>query len=352
MHGAVQGTALIGSREEVCAWLVEERRLGKTIGFTSGTFDLLHRGHVAYLEEARRLCDVLVVGVNSDISVKSYKGPTRPIIPAEDRAQVVAALRSVDYVFIFDDRNNNRSIELLTPDIYIKAGDYAKDKLSSAPIVESYGGKVALVGFVPERSTSSIIERIGMIAGTAPVEVHSAMMPRPALFLDRDGTIIEFIEYLHDPAKVAVIPGAMEAIRRFQDAGYRIIMVTNQPGISMGYFTIEDFFRVNAAILRQAAPHGVLFDKLYFCPHSNADRCDCRKPLPGMLERAERELRIDRSRSIFVGDSAVDVEAAKRFGCRAVLLQREGTGRVTLASGCEPDHVVASWEKVVPFDPD
>lgn len=346
MNREAQGVAPIGSRDEVHRWLVEERRAGKVIGFTSGTFDLLHRGHVTYLEEARRLCDVLVVGVNSDASVKAYKGPMRPILPAEDRANVVAALRSVDYVFIFDEKNNNRSIELLTPDVYIKAGDYAKDQLSSAPLVESYGGKVALVNFVPERSTTSIIERIGAVLSTAPVEFPVGT-PRPALFLDRDGTIIELVEYLHDPAKVEVIPGAMAAIRQFQDAGYRIVMITNQPGISMGYFPVEDFFRVNAAILRQAAPYGVLFDKLYFCPHSDADRCDCRKPRPGMLERAERELVIERSRSIFVGDSAVDVEAAKRFGCRAVLLKREGAGGSATRSTCEPDYIAATWEEVL-----
>jgi rfaE bifunctional protein nucleotidyltransferase chain/domain len=326
--------------------LLQQLRLSnRTIGYTSGTFDLLHRGHVEYLELARNLCDVLVVGVNSDSSVRAYKGPTRPVVSGEDRARVVAGLRSVDYVFLFDETNNNRSIEMLRPDVYIKAGDYTKDKLSSAPIIEAYGGRVELVPFVPDRSTSAIIERIGLIAQTGSVTPRS-LEPRPALFLDRDGTIIDHVEYLHDPAKVTIKPGAFSAIRRFQDAGYRIIMVTNQPGISLGYFTVEDLFRVNARILRESAPFGVVFDKLYFCPHSNVDRCSCRKPLPGMLERAVTDLRVLRQESIFVGDSGVDIEAAREFGCRSVLLREPVPSMKNDTGGSFADVVASSWDEI------
>ena len=335
----------IFTRDDLIKIREQHRLAGEVVGYTSGTFDLLHRGHVEYLGEAKKLCDRLIVGVNSDSSVRLYKGPTRPVISHEDRAMVVAALKSVDYVFVFEEKNNNRTIELLKPDVYIKAGDYSKDKLSSAPLVESYGGRIELVPFVPERSTTSIIERAGLIAQTGSIS-PSSLAPRPALFLDRDGTIIEHIEYLHEPSKVAIKKGAFEAIKKFQDAGYRIVMVTNQPGISLGYFTVEDFFRVNSRILREAAPFGVLFDKMYFCPHSNSDRCDCRKPLAGMLERAVGDLEVLRAESIFIGDSGVDIEAANRFGCRSVLLSEKANGGGASLASPAPDRVVGSWDEI------
>lgn len=336
-HGVFTRDELMQIREQL-------RIAGEVVGYTSGTFDLLHRGHVEYLSEAKKLCDRLIVGVNSDSSVRLYKGPTRPVIRHEDRAAVVASLKSVDYVFVFDEKNNNRTIELLKPDVYIKAGDYSKDRLSSAPLVESYGGRVELVPFVPERSTTSIIERAGLIAQTGSISPRN-LAPRPALFLDRDGTIIEHIEYLHEPSKVVIKHGAFEAIKKFQDAGYRIVMVTNQPGISLGYFTVEDFFRVNSRILREAAPFGVLFDKIYFCPHSNADRCDCRKPLAGMLERAVADIQVLRGESLFIGDSTFDIEASKKFGCRSVLLSERGSSGGAAVSPA-PDRVATSWEEI------
>jgi D-glycero-D-manno-heptose 1,7-bisphosphate phosphatase len=123
-------------------------------------------------------------------------------------------------------------------------------------------------------------------------------------------------------------------------------MVTNQPGISLGYFTVEDLFRVNARILRESAPFGVVFDKLYFCPHSNVDRCSCRKPLPGMLERAVTDLRVLRQESIFVGDSGVDIEAAREFGCRSVLLREPVPSMKNDTGGSFADVVASSWDEI------
>jgi D-beta-D-heptose 7-phosphate kinase/D-beta-D-heptose 1-phosphate adenosyltransferase len=149
----------IHTRESLVSQLNLIRARRRT-GFTSGSFDLLHAGHVDYLAKARERCDLLIVGLNSDKSVKAYKDELRPIIPAEQRAKVLAALAAVDYVFIFDEENNNKNIEVLKPDVYFKAGDYSKDRLSSAPIVESYGGRVEIIPLVEESSTTAIIRRI------------------------------------------------------------------------------------------------------------------------------------------------------------------------------------------------
>ena len=136
----------IFSRAEIIEKLKSERPA--RVGFTSGSFDLIHPGHVDYLSKAKELCDCLIVAVNSDNSIKGYKSELRPIVPADSRAKVVAALEAVDYVFIFDELNNNQNITLLKPDYYIKAADYNKKSLSSAPLVESYGGEVKLIDVV------------------------------------------------------------------------------------------------------------------------------------------------------------------------------------------------------------
>lgn len=313
----------IQNREQLVPILASLRASGKKVGFTSGVFDLLHPGHIDYLNKANALCDVLVVGVNSDSSVRLYKEPERPINPAEARVAVLSALSSVDFVFLFDDRNNNRNIELLKPDCYIKAGDYSIDKLSSASIVESYGGKVEIVPMLKGFSTSETIDRILSLYHASSIELPLKER-RPALFLDRDGTIIEHIEYLHEPSKVKAIPGALEAIKFARQKGYRIVVITNQPGIGLGYFTKEDLFAVNRELLKACGSAGAEIDRIYFCPHSKADGCSCRKPGSALVERAERELNIDIQNSYIVGDMTSDLELGRRVGCKTVLVK---TGR-------------------------
>ena len=128
--------------------------------FTTGCFDILHAGHVRYLAAARSLGDCLIVGLNSDESVRSLKGSLRPVNHEQDRAEVLAALAAVDYVVMFADRTAERLISELQPDIYVKGGDYCLENLPEAKIVASYGGKTVLIPEVPGRSTSTIIRRI------------------------------------------------------------------------------------------------------------------------------------------------------------------------------------------------
>lgn len=307
-------------RDQAAQLAAAYKAAGKQVGYTSGVFDILHPGHVEYLESARALVDVLIVGLNSDLSVKSNKGDSRPICSEAERAEVLAGLSAVDHVFIFSDRNNNVNVELLKPDAYIKAGDYSAEKLSSKAIVEKYGGRVELVNFKQGHSTTSVIERI-QLAGLCDGGQTIAYEKRPAVFLDRDGTINEHIEYLSEPDKFKEIPGAYAAIRRLRDLGYRIIIVTNQPGIGLGYFTKEDFYAVTREMLRQGSSQGALYDKIYFCPHSKSDGCACRKPGVFFLERARQELNVDLSRSYVIGDMTSDVQLGINSGCKAILVK-------------------------------
>ncbi|RKY83134.1 D-glycero-beta-D-manno-heptose 1-phosphate adenylyltransferase [candidate division KSB1 bacterium] len=136
------------------------KKQGKKIVFTNGCFDLLHVGHIRYLQKAKKLGDILIVAINSDDSVKKIKGKSRPIIPAEERSEVIAALECVDYVVIFHETLPNRVIETLKPDIHVKGGDYSVNELPEAKIVKSYGGKVIILDKIEGHSTSEIIRRI------------------------------------------------------------------------------------------------------------------------------------------------------------------------------------------------
>lgn len=315
-------SAKVTTRDELKALVKDVQKKGKKVGFTSGTFDLLHAGHVEYLEESRRRCDILVVGINTDASVKSYKSKLRPIVDEASRAHVMAGLSSVDYVFLFDETNNNQNITELKPDIYFKAGDYKKEQLSSAPLVEAYGGRVEVIPFKKGHSSTGIIEKISqnLFDQITIDEGAKTYEKAPAVFLDRDGTLIHHVEYLHEAEKLKLFDDTAATLKRFKEAGYRLVIVTNQPGIGLGYFTREDFFVVNRKLLKSLVDQGIMVDRVFFCPHSLAESCECKKPGIQMFERAAKDLNLDLSKSFMIGDHEVDIGAAKKLGIKSVLI--------------------------------
>jgi len=155
-----EGDVKIKRRDTLARILETEHQRGKTIVFTNGCFDLLHVGHVKYLQKARQLGDLLVLGLNSDDSIRRLKGPSRPLIGEEERAHILAALACVDYVVVFDEDTPLELIRLLRPHILVKGGDYTPEGVVGKDLVESYGGRVALIDLVDGRSTTNIIERI------------------------------------------------------------------------------------------------------------------------------------------------------------------------------------------------
>ena len=153
-------TEKILSREELLAERAGLRVSGQRLVFTNGVFDLLHVGHVRYLAQARALGDALVVAINSDRTVRELKGDGRPIIDENERAEILAALRPVSYVIIFDDVSPRELIAALLPDLLVKGGDYALDEIHGREEVEGAGGKVVSLPFIEGASTSAIIERM------------------------------------------------------------------------------------------------------------------------------------------------------------------------------------------------
>jgi D-beta-D-heptose 7-phosphate kinase/D-beta-D-heptose 1-phosphate adenosyltransferase len=158
-HGEPLHPAVL-TLEEIILRFGREKRNGKRVVFTNGCFDLLHRGHIESLEKARALGDALIVGLNSDESVRTLKGPGRPVIPAEERAEILASLECVDAVLIFEELTPQRVIAALLPDVLVKGGDWPGNQIVGRKEVEAAGGKVVRVEVVEGYSTSEILNKI------------------------------------------------------------------------------------------------------------------------------------------------------------------------------------------------
>jgi D-glycero-D-manno-heptose 1,7-bisphosphate phosphatase len=206
------------------------------------------------------------------------------------------------------------------PDLYVKGGDYASSSLKSAEAVEHYGGEVRVIASDFPTSSSKVIERIGALLRHAPPERPDSIARRGLVMLDRDGTLIRDIPFLHDPAKVELLAGVGEGLARLQAAGFALAIVTNQQGIGLGYFTEQDFIAVNQSLFRELGPFGVEIARIYYCPHSLPDRCACRKPGAAMIERALRDFQMSPERTFLIGDRDADVQAGLAASVRTFLI--------------------------------
>lgn len=305
--------------------------LRRPLVMTNGVFDVLHRGHVSYLHRAAELGASLLIAVNSDASARLLgKGPDRPLNSADDRAYVLAGLESVDLITFFDARTPVELIQEIRPDIYVKGGDYDMETLEETRVVRSWGGKSVAIQFVDGFSTTSLVNRIR--------QPHSAL--RKAAFLDRDGVINKDKAYVHRWEDFEFVPGAIEGMRKLQDSGYTLVIVTNQSGLARGYYSEEDYLQLTQELRQYLASHGVQLAGVYHCPHHPKGtvppisiECNCRKPAPGMLIKAASELCLSLPDSILIGDKPSDIEAARAAGVgRAYLVESENP-----ESGCKDE---------------
>lgn len=335
----------IFNREDLAKILKPFQTSGKKIGLTNGAFDLLHAGHVHYLEKAKNYCDILVVSINTDESIKEYKGYGRPIVSQEDRAEVVASIESVDFVSFHNERRMRTSLEILKPNFYIKAGDYKIAELTSRDVLKKWGGEVILIPFVEGRSTSSIVHKIITENSTQPVSINLETKEgsglEKAVILDRDGVINEEVEYLHDPDKFFFIKDSLSGLKMIQNMGYKLVVITTQAGIGLGYFTKEDFFKVNKVMLSGLAKHKIIVSKVYYCPHTLSDNCLCRKPKTGLLDKAKEDLNLDLLKTWIIGDKTSDIEMGKKSGIRTILVKTGHAGEDKEYS-VSPDYAVGN----------
>jgi D-glycero-D-manno-heptose 1,7-bisphosphate phosphatase len=279
---------------------------------TNGVFDLLHKGHVKYLQQAAELGASLIIAVNTDRSVRMLgKGPDRPLNVAIDRAYVLAGLTSVDLVTFFETETPVELLQIVRPDFYVKGGDYDMESLEETSLVRSWGGHSISIPFVDGFSTTALVNRI-----------RQAETPlRKAAFLDRDGVINKDKAYVHRWEDFEFVPGAIWSMKELQNSGYELVIVTNQSGLARGFYTEKEYLHLTEDLRQHLDSHGVKLAGVYHCPHHPNGKipslrleCNCRKPAPGMLLKAARELHLSLPDSILIGDKLSDIEAARAAG--------------------------------------
>ena len=173
---------MVVSEHELIEAVARDRAAGRTVAFANGCFDLLHVGHVRYLRAAAAEADRLIVAVNDDRSVAGLKGEGRPILPAAERAELLAALRGVDYVVVFGDANVERLLTLVKPDVHCKGTDYTAETVPERAVVAAYGGRTAIVGDPKQHATRELLARIAGASHDAPSTSHNA--PRTSHLTD------------------------------------------------------------------------------------------------------------------------------------------------------------------------
>ncbi len=325
--------------DKICTLQELEKRistLARPLVMTNGVFDVLHRGHVTYLQQAAELGGTLLVAINSDRSARMLgKGPDRPINTDIDRANVLAGLASIDLLIVFDEPTPVELIKVIRPDIYVKGGDYDMEELEETQVVRSWGGKSIAIPFVNGFSTTALVDRIRL----------RTPLPRKAAFLDRDGVINKDKGYVHNWEDFEFIPGSIEGMLKLQNAGYALVIVTNQSGLARGYYSENQYQALSDKMCQHLAQHGVIINGIFHCPHhpegsvpSLTKICDCRKPAPGLLIKAASQLNLDMSNSILIGDKQSDIDAAKAAGLGGAYWINSNTSEVALLNTNDSEH--------------
>ncbi len=292
--------------------IVEElKKKDKQIVTYNGGFDLIHTGHIHSIEEAKNQGDILIILLNSNISIKKYKGPSRPIFHETERAQILAALECVDYVTIFDEINPKEILNKIKPIVHCNGSDWGRNCIERE-VVESNGGKIHVLKWVKGKSTTNILNKIR--------ESYDQPAKR-AIFLDRDGTINENKNgYIHKIKNFNFTPNSIKALKLLSLTNYKLFIISNQSGIGRGYYTEKDFHLLNNWMLDKFKKDNITINKVYYCPHSPDKKCNCRKPNIGLLLQAVKEYKISLQDSWIVGDDPNDIIAGREANVKTIKL--------------------------------
>lgn len=286
-----------------------------TVVTINGSFDIVHVGHIYTIKQAKKQGDLLIVGLNSDKSIRSYKNGQGPIFNQSARAYLLSAIEDVDNIVYFDEPNPIKFLEAIRPDIHCNAASYGQDCVE-AKTVKKNGGKLYLI---PDNmsddkmtySTSNVIEQI--------IEHYKDKIK--VVFLDRDGVVNVDTGYTHKIKDLQLTKNCIKGLNEFKGLGYKFIIITNQSGIARKYFQEEHMHEFNDALLALLMKGGIKIEKVYYCPHHPdlTGDCDCRKPRHGLFSKAKKEFNIDMLGSISIGDKDSDTIAAKNSGVGTII---------------------------------
>jgi|SRR3989339_51971 len=307
------------SQKQAALLLAKLKKNGKKIVALSGSFDLLHSGHVVSLSEAKKQGDVLVVLLNSDESIRKYKGANRPIVKQNYRAHLLGALEAVDFIVLFDDLNPKKILAKLQPNIYCNGKDWGKNCVE-APVIKKYGGKIHVLRWTPGLSTSAVIKSIIKM---------SEKPEQKAIFLDRDGTInLDKNGYTYKIADFKLAPTVLTALKRLSKTDYKIIIITNQSGLGRKYYTEKDLHKLHRFMWEKFTKAGIRLDHIYYCPHLPQNNCACRKPKPGMLLQAVKDFGISLHHSWLIGDDDKDVILGREANVKTIKIGKNTKNQI------------------------
>lgn len=278
----------------------------------SGSFDILHTGHINSFKEAKSLGNILIILLNSDKSIKKYKGPKRPILKDKDRATILSAIEFIDYIVMFDDINPKKILQEIKPDIYCQGCDWGKFCVEKEA-VEKNGGEIHILKWEKGYSSSKLIQKI----------LNAYSQPTiKAVFLDRDGTINENNpEYIHKIEDFRFKPKAIKGLKKFSESDYKLIIISNQSGIGRSMYTDKEVKKLHDWLISELARHKVKIDGIYYCPHKPEDNCACRKPKIGLLLKAVKDFDISLNDSWMIGDENKDVLAGKEANIKTIQIK-------------------------------
>lgn len=299
----------IKSQKEIIELARNLREQGKKIVTYNGSFDILHLGHIKSLEEAKAQGDNLIVLLNSDESVRKYKGPNHPVNSGEHRAEILSAIGHVDYIVNFNEINPKEILKKIEPDIHCNGSDWGKNCVERG-VVEENGGRIHILKWQKGFSTTGLMEKT----------MNARFKPEArAVFLDRDGTInINEPEYVHKIKDFKLFKETVPALKKLSRTDYKIIIITNQSGIAREYYTESDLEKLHQWMLEELKKKGIKIDGIYYCPHGPNDNCSCRKPKPGMLLKAGEDFGLNLSKSWLVGDGSVDIIAGREANVKTI----------------------------------
>lgn len=304
----------IKTQKEIGKILQRLKKQKKKIVTVCGSFDILHLGHIKFFQEAKQQGDVLIVMLNSDKSIRMYKGFNRPINSQKERAEVLAALESVDFIIIFNEINPRKVLEKIKPHIHCQGANWGKNCIERK-IVEKHGGKISVFKLKRGFSTTDMIKK------RIKIEKNPSSK---AVFLDRDGTInINNPEYVHTKKDFKLTLYAIQALRKLTNSNYKIIIVTNQSGIGRGYFTEQDLKDLHKWMIQGFKKKNIRIDKIYYCSHYPKENCSCRKPKPGMIFQAVKDIDIDLSKSWIIGDKDEDILMGREVNLKTIKIGKK-----------------------------
>ncbi len=298
----------------------------------NGSFDVLHAGHIESIREAKQQGDTLIILLNSDKSIKMYKGPSRPMLPEKERAKMISALEDVDYVVIFEEINPKKILSEIKPSVHCNGSDWGKNCVER-DVVERNGGKIHVLKWKDGFSTTDIISRILDVSKKPTVK---------AIFMDRDGTINDNKKgYVHKVEDFKFLPGVVSSLRKLSKTEYLLIIVTNQSGIGRGKFSHDDFRKLSKWIVGTLKKEKIKIDKTYHCPHHPKDNCDCRKPGIELFLHAVEDFEINLSKSWIIGDNEKDVLTGREANIKTIKIGNRMKQNLKL----EPNYYASSFQE-------